>query len=63
VISAQYSVGFWGRLSFELLEGLRTSRLPEVVQFGAMPLLKLLRWIDTQAKLKEGDGLLVLCQK
>jgi len=63
VISAQYSMGFWGRLSFEMLEGLRTSRLPEVVQFGAMPLLKLFRWIDTRARLEEGDGLLVLCQK
>jgi SAM-dependent methyltransferase len=63
VISAQYSMGFWGRLSFELAEALRYYRLPEPLQFACIPVLKFLRLIDTQATLRDGDGLLVLCRK
>jgi len=63
IVSADYCVSFWGRVSFELLEGLKTSGMPEIVSFACMPLLKLMRWVDTLGRWKEGDGLLVLCQK
>ena len=63
MISLDYTMGFWGRLSFELSEGMRTYRLPEAIQFGVTPLLKILRFIDTRAHQPEGDGLLALCRK
>ncbi len=63
IASAEYTMGFWGRLSFELSEALRYWRLPEPLQFAAIPPLKLLRWFDTLANPKDGDGLLVLCRK
>jgi 2-polyprenyl-3-methyl-5-hydroxy-6-metoxy-1,4-benzoquinol methylase len=60
---ARYTNGLWGRLSFELLEAMRYYRVPEVLQFGATPFLKSLRWLDTRSEPREGDGLLVLCQR
>ena len=63
VLSARYTNGTWGRLSFELLEAMRYYRFPEPLQFGAIPLLKAMRWLDTRVKTRDGDGLLVLCGK
>ncbi len=61
--SARNTNGVLGRLSFELLEAMRYYHVSEVIQFGAIPFLKILRWLDTRSKLREGDGLLVLCRK
>lgn len=63
VIRSQYTTSTWGRLSFEGPEALRYYRLPEPVFFAAMPLFKLLRFVDTRTQPSEGDGLLVLCRK
>ena len=63
VLSARHTMGFWGRLSFELSEALKYYRIPAVAQFACIPPLKLLRWMDTLANPKDGDGLLVLCEK
>ncbi len=60
---AKQTMGFWGRLSFELSEMLKYYRLPEVLQFACIPLLKLIWRIDTLLDTSDGDGLLVLCQK
>jgi 2-polyprenyl-3-methyl-5-hydroxy-6-metoxy-1,4-benzoquinol methylase len=60
---ARFTNALWGRLSFELLEAMRYWRIPEFLQFGCTPFLKFLRWLDTHGNPKEGDGLLVLCQK
>jgi SAM-dependent methyltransferase len=62
--SAEYTMGFWGRLSFELNEALRYVRVPEAVRFALVPLLRVLRFVDVQTKVPpSGDGLLVLCSK
>lgn len=63
ILSASYSMGFWGRLSFELSEALQYYRVPESIQFALVPALKLLRYIDTVTPIRDGDGLLVLCRK
>jgi 2-polyprenyl-3-methyl-5-hydroxy-6-metoxy-1,4-benzoquinol methylase len=63
VVSLDYTMGFWGKLSFELSEGMRVYHFPEVIQFGIMPLLKALRFIDTRLRPTNGDGLLALCQR
>jgi 2-polyprenyl-3-methyl-5-hydroxy-6-metoxy-1,4-benzoquinol methylase len=60
---AEYTMGFWGRLSFEGAEAFKYYGLPEVLQFAFLPFLKLCRWIDTIPKYTDGDGLLVLCEK
>jgi SAM-dependent methyltransferase len=59
----RYTMGFWGRLSFELAEAFRYFRVPEAVLFLCTPALKLLRAVDTYGRIREGDGLLVLCRK
>jgi 2-polyprenyl-3-methyl-5-hydroxy-6-metoxy-1,4-benzoquinol methylase len=61
--SAEYTMGFWGRLSFEGSEALKYYGLPQALQFACLPVLKALRWIDTIGKVTDGDGLLVLCEK
>lgn len=63
IVSAKHTMGFWGRLSFELSEALKYYRVPAVAQFACIPPLKLLRWIDTLVNPVDGDGLLVLCEK
>jgi SAM-dependent methyltransferase len=63
VISLDYTMGFWGKLSFELLEGMRAYHFPEVVQFAMIPMLKTFRFIDTKLHPRDGDGLLALCRK
>jgi 2-polyprenyl-3-methyl-5-hydroxy-6-metoxy-1,4-benzoquinol methylase len=63
VHSAAFTHGTWGKLSFELSEAMRYFRLPQVMQFGFIPFLKALQWIDTHSKTKDGDGLLILCGK
>jgi SAM-dependent methyltransferase len=63
IVSARYSMGFWGKLSFELSEALQYYRVPEPMQFALIPALKLLRYIDTVTKVRDGDGLLVQCRK
>jgi 2-polyprenyl-3-methyl-5-hydroxy-6-metoxy-1,4-benzoquinol methylase len=63
IISADYTMGFWGRLSFELSEGLKYYGLPAVLQYACIPMLKALRRLDTLTKPADGDGLLVLCEK
>lgn len=63
ILSAEYTMGFWGRLSFELNEALQYYKLPEVVRVAFLPILKLLRFIDTQVTVRDGDGLLVLCER
>jgi 2-polyprenyl-3-methyl-5-hydroxy-6-metoxy-1,4-benzoquinol methylase len=63
VLSAKHTTGFWGRLSFELSEALQFYRLPSLVQFACVPLLKLFRRIDTILNPTDGDGILVLCEK
>ena len=60
---ARYTMGFWGRLSFEIAEAFRYFRLPEAVLFLLTPALKVLRALDTYSHLEEGDGLLILCRK
>jgi hypothetical protein len=56
-------MGFWGRLSFELSEALQYYRVPGPIRFALVPVLKLLRLIDTKTTTGDGDGLLVLCRK
>ncbi|HEY1206214.1 MAG: class I SAM-dependent methyltransferase [Bryobacteraceae bacterium] len=63
IVSAEYSMGFWGRLSFELSEALQYYRVPGPIRFALVPVLKLLRLIDTKTTTGDGDGLLVLCRK
>lgn len=63
IVAAEYNMGFWGRLSLELAEAIGYDRLPEPIRFAISPALKLLRWIDTQTDIRDGDGLLVLCRK
>lgn len=63
IVSAEHTMGFWGRLSFELSEALKYYRVPVPVHFACIPMLKLLRWIDTMVSPASGDGLLVLCEK
>jgi 2-polyprenyl-3-methyl-5-hydroxy-6-metoxy-1,4-benzoquinol methylase len=63
ITSAEYTMGFWGRLSFELSEALRYYKVPEPLLFALMPVLKVFRFIDTTTKSSDGDGLLVLCKK
>lgn len=62
-ISFEYTMGFWGRLSFELSEAMKTLRFPDALQFGLTPVLKLFRVLDTLANAKQGDGLLASCRK
>jgi len=63
ILSAKYTMGTWGRLSFELSEALNYFHLPQVLQMLCMPVLKALRFVDTWAVIRDGDGLLILCQK
>jgi len=63
VISLNYTMGFWGKLSFELSEGMKTYHFPEVLLFAATPLFKALRFIDVHARPSDGDGLLCTCRK
>jgi SAM-dependent methyltransferase len=63
IISAEHTMGFWGRLSFELSEALKYYSVPAVLQFACIPALKFLRRVDTLLTPTEGDGLLVLCEK
>jgi SAM-dependent methyltransferase len=63
ILSAEYTMGNWGRLSFELSEAMQYYHVPQALQMLCMPLLKALRFADTRAKIRGGDGLLVLCQK
>ncbi|HEX8950040.1 MAG TPA: class I SAM-dependent methyltransferase [Dissulfurispiraceae bacterium] len=63
IISAGYTNGYWGKLSFELLEAMKYYKLPEPLVFGLIPALKLLRLIDAAAQPKQGNGLLMLCRK
>jgi SAM-dependent methyltransferase len=63
VLSAEYTMGNWGRLSFELAEAMQYYHLPQTLQMLCMPALKALRFIDTCAPVRDGDGLLVLCRK
>jgi SAM-dependent methyltransferase len=63
IVSAKYTMGNWGRLSFELSEAMQYYRLPQALQMLCMPVLKALRFVDTHAANREGDGLLVLCRK
>jgi SAM-dependent methyltransferase len=58
-----FTMGFWGRLSFEIFEGARSFRFPEIIRFALCPFLKLFRLIDAHSQPKSGDGLLVLCTK
>lgn len=58
-----FTMGFWGRLSFEIFEGARSFHFPEVIQFALCPFLKLFRFVDAHSHPKGGDGLLVLCRK
>ena len=63
ILSAEYTMGNWGRLSFELSEAMQYYHVPQALQMLCMPLLKALRFADTRATIRGGDGLLVLCQK
>jgi len=63
VLSAEYTMGNWGRLSFELAEALQYYHVPQALQMLCMPALKTLRFADTCTTIRDGDGLLVLCQK
>jgi 2-polyprenyl-3-methyl-5-hydroxy-6-metoxy-1,4-benzoquinol methylase len=63
ILSAEYTMGNWGRLSFELSEALQYHHLPQALQMLCMPALKALRFVDTRAAIHDGDGLLVLCRK
>lgn len=63
IVSASYTHGMWGRLSFELSEAIRWCGFPEPLRFALIPFLKLLQWVDSLFHPKEGDGLLVLCEK
>jgi SAM-dependent methyltransferase len=63
VVFAEYTMGNWGRLSFELSEALQYYHVPQALQMLCMPVLKALRFADTRAKIRGGDGLLVLCRK
>jgi SAM-dependent methyltransferase len=63
ILSADYTMGNWGRLSFELSEAMQYYHLPQALQMLCMPVLKALRFIDTRADIRDGDGLLVLCRK
>ncbi|MGA3073862.1 MAG: methyltransferase domain-containing protein [Bryobacteraceae bacterium] len=63
VLSAEYTMGNWGRLSFELSEALQYYHVPQALQMVAMPVLKMLRFFDTRCAIRGGDGLLVLCRK
>jgi len=63
VLSAEYTMGNWGRLSFELSEAMQYYHLPQALQMLCMPALKALRFMDTRAAIHDGDGLLVLCRK
>lgn len=63
VLSAEYTMGNWGRLSFELSEAMQYYRVPQALQMLGMPALKALRFVDTHAAIRGGDGLLVLCRK
>ena len=63
VLSAEYTMGNWGRLSFELSEALQYYHVPQALQMLCMPALKTLRFVDTHAAIRGGDGLLVLCRK
>ncbi len=63
VVFATHTMGFFGRLSFELSEMLQYYKLPEAVRFACIPVLKLLRRIDTFLDPKDGDGILALCEK
>lgn len=63
IVNAGYTNGFWGELAFELLEAVRYYKLPEFVRFGIVPVLKIFRLVDTLAKPRCGNGLLVLCEK
>jgi len=57
------TMGFWGRLSFEIFEGARLFRFPEIILFALCPFLKVFRFVDAHSHPKRGDGLLVLCRK
>ena len=63
VVSAKYTMGNWGRLSFELGEAMQYYCVAQVLQMLFMPALKALRFIDTCVAIHGGDGLLVLCRK
>ncbi|MDE3196122.1 MAG: class I SAM-dependent methyltransferase [Acidobacteriota bacterium] len=58
-----FTMGFWGKLSFELVEAARYYRIPEVLIFALTPVLKMFRFLDTVSSIRDGDGLLVLCRK
>jgi SAM-dependent methyltransferase len=63
IVSAEYTMGNWGRLSFELSEALQYYHVPQALQMLCMPALKILRFVDTCVGIRNGDGLLVLCRK
>jgi hypothetical protein len=42
---------------------LQYCHLPQALQMLCMPALKILRFVDTRATIRDGDGLLVLCRK
>jgi hypothetical protein len=63
VLSAEYTMGNWGRLSFELSEAMQHYHVPQAIQMLWVPVLKALRFVDTRAAIRGGDGLLVLCRK
>lgn len=63
IVFKRYTNGVWGRLSFELNEIMEYYNFPLILQYSVVPFLKLLRYIDTLADNKEGNGLLVLCEK
>ena len=63
ILMSRYTNGFWGKLAFESTQAIQYYKAPELVYFGTIPFLKIMRSIDTRSKLKNGDGLLLLMQK
>jgi SAM-dependent methyltransferase len=63
ILKAQYTSGFLGELSFELKEIALHYLNSQVLFVLLFPLLKLLGYLDSLARYRQGNGILVLAQK
>lgn len=62
-VSAEYTFGFWGTLSFDLFFVLGDNRPNPVVFFLAFPFLMATAFLDLYWPSKQGSGLLVVARK